>query len=69
MEKFAELRQAVEGIARACGDLDTRYEEQEALELILAVGRHCPVTERVLIGAAQDQQQVRMEFHAACLRI
>jgi hypothetical protein len=69
MEKIDGIRHAVEAIAAASGDLGDRYDEGEALSLMRALGRHCPVTERALVGAKPHQQAARQALHTRCISI
>jgi hypothetical protein len=54
MENLEDIRLAVEAILGACGDLQDRYDEPEALSLMRALGRHCPVTAAGAAGLAPD---------------
>ena len=70
MAMHRELSAAAEHIEEACGQLDRRYHEPEAIALIRALG-HCDK----LVGAAlplestKEQQAVRRELHLQCTHL
>lgn len=62
MDKFKALRDAVSAIAQSCGQLDTRYDEKEAIKLILMLGK-CGPTLATVVEATSKQEALRLALH------
>lgn len=65
-----ELSAAAEYIEQACGQLDRRYHESEALALMRALG-HCDrlVAQALPFESTREQQAIRWELHRQCTHL
>jgi hypothetical protein len=62
VDKFKALCDAVSAIAQSCGQLDTRYDEKEAIKLILMLGK-CGPTLATVVEATPKQEALRLALH------
>lgn len=65
-----ELSAAAEHIEQACGKLDQRYHEPEALALMRALGE-CDrlIAQALPFESTKEQQAIRWELHRQCTHL